>query len=114
MLEHGSRPWRDSDEMFAYLKRVFGDSNRRQNAEYEFRYSHQTGNFNTFWAEFLRLSVELDQNKATLISDLTHKLSVEIRLQLINGDEEPTDLFQYSEQNRCEPRGGTRRSQRTD
>ena len=28
--------WKDSDEMFTYLERVFGDSNRRQNAEYEF------------------------------------------------------------------------------
>ena len=97
--EHGPRPWKDSDEMLAYLERVFGDSNRRRNAKYEFRYLHQTGNFNTFWAKFLRLSVELDRNKATLISDLTHKLLVKMRLQLINGDEEPTDLFQYSE--RC-------------
>ena len=47
----------------------------------------------------MRLSIELDQNKATLISDLTHKLSVEMRLQLINGDEEPTDLTAYAE--RC-------------
>ena len=97
--ENGPRPWKDSNEMLAYLERVFGDSNRRRNAEYEFRYLHQTGDFNTFWAEFLRLSIKLDRNEATLISDLTHKLSVEMRLQLINGDKEPTDLFQYSE--RC-------------
>ena len=97
--ENGPRPWKDSNEMLAYLERVFGDSNRRRNAEYEFRYLHQTGDFNTFWAEFLRLSIELDQNEATLISDLTHKLSVEMRLQLINGDEEPTDLIAYAE--RC-------------
>ena len=85
--------------MLAYLEQVFGDSNRRRNAEHKFWYLHQTGNFNTFWTEFLRLSVELDRNEATLISNLTHKLLVEMRLQLINGDEEPTDLFQYSE--RC-------------
>ena len=35
--EHGPRPWRDSDKMLAYLERVFGDSNWRRNAEYEFR-----------------------------------------------------------------------------
>ena len=97
--EHGLRPWKDSDKMFAYLERVFGDPNRRRNAEYEFRYLRQTGDFNTFWAKFLRLSIELDRNKATLISDLTHKLSVEMRLQLINGNEEPTDLTAYAE--RC-------------
>ena len=34
--ENGPRPWKDSNEMLAYLERVFGDSNRRRNAEYEF------------------------------------------------------------------------------
>ena len=34
--EHGPKPWKDSDKMLAYLERVFGDSNRRRNAEYEF------------------------------------------------------------------------------
>ena len=38
--EHGLRPWKDSDKMLAYLERVFRDSNRRRNAEYEFRYLH--------------------------------------------------------------------------
>ena len=84
----GPKPWNDSDEMFAYLERVFGDSNRRQNAEYKFRNLHQEGqDFNTFWAEFLRLLIELDRSETTLISDLTHKLSVKIQLLLINGDE---------------------------
>ena len=34
-----------------------------------------------------------------MISKLTHKLSLEMHLQLINGDEEPTDLIAYAE--RC-------------
>ena len=34
--EYGPRPWKDSDKMLAYLERVFGDPNRRQNAEYNF------------------------------------------------------------------------------
>ena len=94
-----ARPWKDLNEMLAYLKRVFGDPNRRQNAEYEFRVLYQTGNFNTFWAEFLWLSSELDRNKATLIRVLTHKLSLDMQFYLINGDEQPTDLFQYAK--RC-------------
>ena len=92
-------PWKDSDKMLAYLERVFGDSNRRRNAEYEFRNLHQTGDFNTFWADFFWLSIELDQNKTTLISNLTHKLSPDMQIQLINGDEEPADLNAYAE--RC-------------
>ena len=53
--EHGPKLWKDSDEILAYLERVFRDStNRRRNAEYEFRILHQEGrDFNTFWAEFL-------------------------------------------------------------
>ena len=34
--ENRSRPWKDSNKMLAYLERVFGDSNRRRNAEYKF------------------------------------------------------------------------------
>ena len=79
---------------------MFGDSNRRRNAKHEFQYLHQTGDFNTFWAEFLRLSIELDRKKSTLISDLTHKLLIKMRLQLINEDKEPTDLNAYAE--RCQ------------
>ena len=98
--EHGPRPWKDSDNMLAYLERVFKDSNRRQNAEYKFRNLHQEGqDFNTFWAEFFWLLIELDQSKTTLISDLTHKLLVEMRLQLINKNKESIDLNAYAE--RC-------------
>ena len=87
--------------MLAYLEQVFGDPNRRQNAEYKFRILHQKGhNFNTFWAEFFWLSFELDQNDSTLISDLTFKLSHDVRRQLINGDKLPTDLFKYAK--RCQ------------
>ena len=78
--KNGPRPWKDSDKMLAYLERVFRDPNRRQNAEYEFRILHleEGQNFNTFGAEFFWLSIELDRNKFTLISDLTHKLLVEM------------------------------------
>ena len=87
--------------MLAYLEQVFDDPNRRVNAEYKFRILHQEGQeFNTFWAEFLWLSIELNWNKSTLISNLTFKLSHEVRQQLINGDEPPTNLFKYAE--RCQ------------
>ena len=95
------RPWKDSDEMLAYLERVFGDPNRRANAETQFRALRQ-GNkdFNTFWAEFQRLSIELNWNNEMLISDLTSKLSYAMQLQLSTGDEEPTGLLKYAE--RCQ------------
>ena len=95
-----ARPWKDLDEMLAYLECVFGDSNRRENAEYEFRILRQTGDFNIFWAEFLWLSIELDRNKSTLISNLTDKLSLDMQFHLINGDKQPTDLLKYAK--RCQ------------
>ena len=43
------RPWKDSDEMLTYLERVFGDPNRRANAETQFRALRQgSKDFNTF------------------------------------------------------------------
>lgn len=71
--------------MLAYLERIFRDSNRRQNAKYKFQNPHQEDqNFNTFWAKFLHLSAELDQNNSTLISDLANKLLIEVQQQLIS------------------------------
>ena len=43
------------------------------------------------------MSIELDQNKATLINDLTFKLSYNMRRQLIIRDKQPTDLLKYAE-----------------
>lgn len=85
--KNATKPWKDLEEMLACLERVFGDSNRRENAETEFRALRQGGkDFNTFWAEFQRLAIELDRNDATLISDLTSKLSYEMQRQLNTGD----------------------------
>ena len=79
--------------MFTYHKQVFGDPNRRQNAEYKLQVLYQTGNFNTFWAKFFWLSIELDWNKSTLISNLTFKLFYDIQQQLVNRDKSPINLF---------------------
>ena len=95
------RSWKDLDKMLAYLERVFGDLNRRANAETQFRALRQgSKDFNTFWAEFQRLSIELNRNDETLISDLTSKFSYEMQLQLSTSDEELTDLLKYAE--RCQ------------
>ena len=73
------RLWKDSDKMLAYLEQVFGDPNRRANAEIQFRALHQgSKDFLIFWAEFQRLSIELNRNNETLISNFTSKLSYEM------------------------------------
>ena len=58
---NATKPWKDLDKMLAYFERVFGDSNRRANAETKFRDLQQDRkDFNTFFAEFQRLAIELD------------------------------------------------------
>ena len=96
-----SRPWKDSDKMLAHLECVFGDSNCLENAENKYQTLRQ-GNkdFNTFWANFQRLALEIDQNEATLISDLTSKLSLKMQNKLSTGEKRPTDLHEYAE--RCQ------------
>ena len=98
--ENEPRLWKNLNKMLAYLEWVFRDSNRRQNAEYKFWVLHQEGqDFNTFWAKLLQLSIKLDKNKATLISNLTHKLLLDVCVQLINGDKS-TNLMAYAK--RCQ------------
>ena len=99
--DNATEPWKDSNDMLTYLERVFGNSNRRQNAENEYQNLRQgSKDFNTFWGEFQRLAIKLDRTQATLISDLTFKLSLDMPRYMVNGDEEPTDLLKYAAQ--CE------------
>ena len=94
---NATKPWKDSEEMLTYLEQVFGNSNRPENAENEYQTLRQGGkDFNTFWAEFQQLAIELDQTDATLISDLTSKLLPDMQRQLNTEDEQPTDLFWYA------------------
>ena len=83
--------------MIAYLKYVFGNSNRRKNAENKFQALRLSGkDFNTFWVEFQQLAIEPDWNKATLINDLIFKLSYDMRCQLITRDKQLTSLLKYA------------------
>ena len=87
--------------MLTHLERVFRDANRLKNAENEYQNLRQSNrDFNSFWADFQRLALEIDRNKATLISNLTFKLSLEMKQQLASGDKRLTDLHEYAE--RCQ------------
>ena len=87
--------------MLTHLERVFGDLNRLENAENKYQTLRQgIKDFNTFWAEFQQLAIQLDRNDTTLISDLTSKLLLEMQRQLNTGNERPTNLLKYAE--RCQ------------
>ena len=53
-----------------------------------------------FFAKFQRLAMELDWNKATLISNFMFKLSYKMQRQLSTGNKKPTNLFRYAK--RCQ------------
>lgn len=74
------RPFTTGEEMFDLLERVYGDPNRQHTAMNKFRALRMKDkDFNTFWAEFLRLAADLDHGDATLISELTYKLTPSLR-----------------------------------
>lgn len=92
-----AKPWKNFDKMFGYLELVFSDLNKQKNTENNFWALCQGEKyFYNFFAEFQWLSMELDQNKATLINNLTSKLFVKMRQQLSFGDKSPTNLFKYA------------------
>lgn len=95
------KPFTTAEEIFQYLERVYGDPNRKHTALTEFRKLRQgMKEFNGFWADFQRLSAELDHNEETLIEELRDKLSIEIQRQLATGEDDPADLYDFAR--RCQ------------
>lgn len=82
-----------ADEMFETLDRVYGDPDRAQTAQNDFRKLYQgTKDFNSFWADFQRLSSELDYSPKTLISELRNKVSAELERAIIT-EIDPVDVY---------------------
>ena len=95
------RPFSTGEEMFELLERVYGDPNRQHTAMNKFRALRMKDKeFSTFWAEFQRLAADLDHGDATLISELTYKLTPSLQRQLATGERQPTNLYEYAE--RCQ------------
>jgi hypothetical protein len=76
--------FKTADEIFEVLEKVFGDPDRRYTARQAYRKLYQNkDSFATFWAEFQRLTVELDIDEETLIDDLRHKVSSKMQAALV-------------------------------
>ncbi|OAF55117.1 hypothetical protein VC83_08484 [Pseudogymnoascus destructans] len=55
-----------AEEILQFLEKVFSDPNRRHTAQTEYCKLYQGKNtFATFWAEFQRLTAELDYSEET-------------------------------------------------
>ena len=60
--------------MLEVLTAAFSNANEKQEARAKYRGLRQEDQaFSTFWAEFYRLSQDLDHSEATLIDDLIKK-----------------------------------------
>jgi TolA-binding protein len=80
------------EEIFEVLDKVFSDPDRRYTARQAYRKLYQNKDtFSTFWAEFQRLTVELDIDEETLIDDLRHKVNTKMQNALIT-EINPTSL----------------------
>ena len=92
-----TKPFRSADELLEALERTFGDPFRKRTARNEFRTLKQ-GNrdFNSFWSDFQRLTADMDESEETLVEDLRHKVSVEIRAALAT-DRNTSNLFALAE-----------------
>ena len=96
-----TRPFTTVDKMFEVLTATFGNANEKQKNRAKYK-SLRQGNqdFNAFWAEFQKLSQELDYLNETLINDLIKKCNYSIKNQLANKDSHPTNLLELAK--RCQ------------
>ena len=79
------KPFATVEEIFEVLQKIYGDVNQKHTAMNKFRKLKMTKDFNSFWAEFQVLALELDHNKSTLISELKFKLTL-LLFQAMAGD----------------------------
>jgi len=92
-----TKPFRTVNEVLEVLERTFGDPFRKRTARNEFRNLKQ-GNrdFNSFWSDFQRLTADMDESEETLVEDLRHKVSIELRTALA-ADRNTTNLFELAQ-----------------
>ncbi|MCJ1470207.1 hypothetical protein MMC07_008852, partial [Pseudocyphellaria aurata] len=94
-----AKPINTCNEILEVLSRVFKDSNCKTRMGNKFRsLSMRNQTFEHFWAEFQRLSAPLDHSKPTLIKELCHKLSSQMKEVMIYGFTALTSLHEYAAQ----------------
>ncbi|ELR03723.1 hypothetical protein GMDG_08938, partial [Pseudogymnoascus destructans 20631-21] len=73
-----------AEEILELLEKVFSDPDRRHTAQTEYRKLYQRNNtFAVFWAEFQRLTTDLDYSEETLLDDLRFKVNQQMQKALV-------------------------------
>ena len=97
LRDNATKPFTTASEIIEVLIAAFGNALHKQEACMEYRSLCQgTQDFSTFWAEFQRLSQELDYLEATLIDDLIEKCHHLIQYKLATGKKNPTNLLELA------------------
>ena len=92
------KPFTTAEKMFEVLQKAYGDVNQKHTAINKFQDLKMTKDFNSFWAKFQILALELDHNKSTFIIELIYKL-ISLLLQAItSGVSRPKNLHEYVQQ----------------
>lgn len=92
--EGSKNPYSTASDIVADLRRMYGDPNRELAASNAFRDLRMKSNFTDFWAEFQRLSGELDHSERHLLKEFIHKLTPELQRQLAVDFRRATDLYE--------------------
>ncbi|ELR05862.1 hypothetical protein GMDG_07635 [Pseudogymnoascus destructans 20631-21] len=73
-----------AEEILQLLEKVFSDPDRRHTTQTEYRKLYQGKNtFTTFWAEFQRLTAELDYSEETLLDNVRFKINQSLQKALV-------------------------------
>ena len=101
LRSNATRLFATASEMFEVLTAAFGNANQKQEDRAAYQTLIQgTRDFSSFWAEFQRLTQDLDLSEEIKISDLIQKSHHSIQHKLATGEEEPTNLLQLAK--RCQ------------
>ena len=85
-------------KMFEVLQKAYGNVNWQHTDMNKFQDLKMTKCFNSFWAEFQILVLELDHNKSILISELKFKLTPLLSRAMASGMSWSTDIHEYAKQ----------------
>ena len=99
LRKNAIKPIYKAEEILEVLTRAYGDPNKKQTAMSKFRTLIMTKEFNSFWADFQALASEIEYNEATLIQELSHKITPALSQAMLSA-KIPDDLHQYA--NQCE------------
>ena len=84
-LRHTStNRFKTGEEMLVTLERVYVDPNRKITAITEFQKLYQKNStFQKFWAEFQRLTAEIDMTEETLLVEFRNRISLELQSAIV-------------------------------